>query len=35
MPKVVKITPWNKIKAEYLQGAAPKQLAEKYGLTSQ
>lgn len=25
-----KVTPWNKIKAEYLQGGTPKQLAEKY-----
>lgn len=29
-----KTTPWNKIKAEYLQGVTPKELAEKYGLTS-
>ena len=25
-------TPWNKIKAEYLQGVAPKELAAKYNL---
>ncbi|MCH5201900.1 MAG: hypothetical protein J1F17_01710 [Oscillospiraceae bacterium] len=25
--------PWNKIKAEYLQGIKPKEIAEKYGLT--
>lgn len=29
-----KTTPWNKIKAEYLQGAAPRELAAKYGLTA-
>lgn len=34
MPKVVKTTPWNKIKAEYLQGVTPKELAKKYGLTA-
>lgn len=27
-----KTTPWNKIKAEYLAGATPKSLAEKYGI---
>lgn len=26
----MKTTPWNKIKAEYLQGVTPKELAEKY-----
>ena len=26
-------TPWNKIKAEYLQGVAPKELAKKYNLS--
>lgn len=26
--------PWNEIKAKYLLGATPKELAEKYGLTS-
>lgn len=35
MPKAVKTTPWNKIKAEYLQGATPKELAGKYKLTAQ
>lgn len=30
-----KTTPWNKIKAEYLQDVTPKELAKKYGLTSQ
>ena len=29
-----KTTPWNKIKAEYLAGATPKSLAEKYGLSA-
>lgn len=29
-----KPVPWAKIKAEYLQGATPKQLAETYGVTS-
>ena len=28
----MKTTPWNKIKAEYLQGVTPKELAEKYKL---
>lgn len=32
---MAKTTPWTKIKAEYLQGATPKELAEKYSLTSQ
>lgn len=27
-------TPWLKIKAEYLQGATPKELANKYDLTA-
>lgn len=31
---MAKTTPWTKIKAEYLQGATPKQLAEKYKLTA-
>ena len=30
---MVKTTPWNEIKAEYLQGVTPKELAAKYGLT--
>lgn len=34
MPKAVKTTPWNKIKAEYLQGVTPKELAVKYNLTA-
>ncbi len=34
MSKVVKITPWNIIKAAYLEGVTPKQLAEKYGITA-
>ena len=34
MPKAVKTVPWNKIKAEYLQGAAPRELAAKYKLTA-
>ncbi|MCM1003563.1 MAG: hypothetical protein NC408_04405 [Candidatus Gastranaerophilales bacterium] len=34
MANYKKTTPWNKIKAEYLQGATPKQLAEKYELTA-
>ena len=29
---MAKTTPWNKIKAEYLQGVTPKELAEKYNL---
>lgn len=29
-----KTTPWTKIKAEYLSGVAPKELADKYGLKS-
>lgn len=29
-----KTTPWIKIKAEYLQGATPKELADKYNLTA-
>lgn len=32
--KYKKATPWVKIKAEYLQGATPKELAEKYNLTA-
>lgn len=32
---MAKTTPWTKIKAEYLQGATPKELAKKYSLTSQ
>ena len=31
---MAKITPWVKIKAEYLQGATPKDLAKKYKLTA-
>lgn len=31
---MAKNIPWNKIKAEYLQGVTPKQLAEKYKLTA-
>ena len=27
-------TPWNKIKAEYLQGVAPKELAAKYNINA-
>jgi uncharacterized protein YjcR len=27
---MAKATPWNKIKADYLNGVAPKELAEKY-----
>jgi hypothetical protein len=27
---MAKITPWNKIKADYLNGVAPKELAEKH-----
>lgn len=29
-----KLTPWNKIKAEYLQGVTPKELAVKYKITA-
>ena len=29
---MAKTTPWNKIKADYLNGVTPKELAEKYGL---
>lgn len=32
---MAKTIPWTKIKAEYLQGAKPKDLAKKYNLTSQ
>ncbi len=32
---MAKTTPWTKIKAEYLQGATPKELAKKYKLTPQ
>ena len=31
---MAKTTPWIKIKAEYLQGVTPKELAEKYNLTA-
>lgn len=31
---MAKATPWIKIKAEYLQGITPKELAEKYNLTA-
>lgn len=31
---MAKTTPWTKIKAEYLQGATPKELALKYKLTA-
>lgn len=31
---MAKTTPWNKIKAEYLQGATPKELAAKYKMTA-
>lgn len=31
---MTKTTPWTKIKAEYLQGATPKELAKKYKLTA-
>ena len=31
---MTKTTPWTKIKAEYLQGATPKELAKKYNLTA-
>lgn len=31
----MKTTPWNKIKAEYLQGVTPKELALKYRLKAQ
>ena len=29
---MAKTTPWNKIKAEYLKGSSPKELAQKYSL---
>lgn len=29
-----RLTPWNKIKAEYLQGVTPKELAAKHNLTA-
>lgn len=29
----MKTTPWNKIKAEYLQGVTPKDLAQKYKIS--
>lgn len=32
---MTKTIPWNKIKAEYLQGVAPKQLAAKYKLDAE
>lgn len=32
---MAKTTPWTKIKAEYLQGVTPKELALKYGLTAE
>ncbi len=32
---MTKSIPWLKLKAEYLQGATPKELAKKYSLTSQ
>lgn len=31
---MTKTTPWLKIKAEYLQGVTPKELAKKYNLTA-
>lgn len=31
---MAKITPWNKIKADYLNGVTPKELAEKYKITA-
>lgn len=31
---MAKTTPWNEIKAEYLQAVTPKELANKYGLTA-
>lgn len=31
---MAKITPWTKIKAEYLQGVTPQELADKYKLTA-
>lgn len=31
---MAKTTPWAKIKAEYLQGVTPKELAEKYKITA-
>jgi CRISPR/Cas system CMR subunit Cmr6 (Cas7 group RAMP superfamily) len=30
---MAKTTPWNKIKADYLNGVTPKELAKKYSLT--
>lgn len=33
--KMSKTTPWNEIKAEYLRGVTPKELAEKYSLKAQ
>ena len=29
-----KVAPWNKIKKEYLEGVAPKELSKKYGITA-
>lgn len=29
-----KVTPWNKIKADYLNGVTPKELASKYKITA-
>lgn len=34
MPKSAKITPWTKIKNEYLQGATPKELSKKYNIAA-
>lgn len=31
---MAKTTPWNKIKADYLNGVTPKELAEKYKITA-
>ncbi len=31
---MAKLTPWTRIKAEYLGGAAPRALAEKYDITA-
>lgn len=31
--KMAKATPWNKIKADYLNGVTPKELAEKYKIS--
>ncbi len=31
---MAKITPWNKIKADYLNGVTPKELASKYKVTA-